>query len=139
RRCGWFDAPLLRHAVRINGLDTVAVTKLDVLDPCHVVRVGVAYRYRGSTVTELPLEARVLAQLEPVYAERPGWMVKTEGLRVWEELPDRARDYLNWLQDLIGCEISLISTGPGRDETILVQSSRLTRWFPDLRATAVRS
>jgi adenylosuccinate synthase len=135
RRCGWFDAPLLRHAVRVNGLDTLAVTKLDVLDPCHVVRVGVGYRYRGSLLTELPPEERVLAGIEPVYEEREGWMQKTEGLRAWEDLPSRARDYLAWLQDLIGCEISLISTGPGRDDTILVDRSRLLRWFPALAAS----
>ena len=133
RRCGWFDAPLLRHAVRVNGLDTVAVTKLDVLDPCQRIFVGVAYRYRGSPVRELPLEERVLAKIEPVYEERSGWLQPTEGLRRWEALPPRARDYLNWLQDLIGCDVSLISTGPGRDETILVEGSRLARWFPDLR------
>jgi len=138
RRCGWFDAPLLRHAVRVNGLDTVAVTKLDVLDPCHRVLVAVAYRYRGSLLTELPLEERVLARLEPVYEERPGWLTVTEGLRTWDELPGPARDYVNWLSDLIGCEICLISTGPGRDETILLESSRLTRWFPDLQQAAVR-
>ncbi|HEV8306989.1 MAG TPA: adenylosuccinate synthase [Methylomirabilota bacterium] len=137
RRCGWFDAPLLRHAVRVNGLDTVAVTKLDVLDQCQRVRVGVAYRYRGAPLDELPLEERVLAKIEPVYEERPGWMAPTEGLRVWEELPGRARDYLSWIQDLIGCEISLISTGPGRDETILVGASRLARWFPDLQQVSV--
>jgi adenylosuccinate synthase len=133
RRCGWFDAPQLRHAVRVNGLDTVAVTKLDVLDQCHWIRVGVGYRYRGSRLDELPLEERVLAQIEPIYEERPGWMAPTEGLRAWEDLPARARDYLAWLQELIGCEISLISTGPGRDETVLIEPSRLTRWFPDLR------
>ena len=137
RRCGWFDAPLLRHAVRVNGLDTVAVTKLDVLDPCHRVLVAVAYRYRGSRLDELPLEECVLAKMEPVYEERPGWLEPTEGLRGWEELPVRARDYVNWLQDLIGCEISLISTGPARDETILIESSRLTRWFPGLRRICV--
>ena len=138
RRCGWFDGPLLRHAVRINGLDTVAMTKLDVLDQCHRILVGVAYRYRGSRLDELPLEQRVLAKLEPVYEERPGWLSATEGLRSWEELPQRARDYVRWLQDLIGCEICLISTGPARDETILLESSQLTRWFPDLLELAVR-
>jgi adenylosuccinate synthase len=130
RRCGWFDAPLLRHAVRVNGLDAVAVTKLDVLDQVHQVLVGVAYRYRGSVLTELPLEERVLAKIEPVYEERPGWLSKTEGLRAWDDLPARARDYVRWLEELIGCEICLISTGPARDETILLPSSKLTRWFP---------
>ena len=133
RRCGWFDAPLLRHAVRVNGLDTVAMTKLDVLDPCHRVRVAVGYRYRGTVLRELPLEEGVLGQLEPVYEERDGWLTETAGLTAWEDLPVRARDYVRWVQDLIGCEISLISTGPGREETIVVEASRLTRWFPDLR------
>jgi adenylosuccinate synthase len=132
RRCGWFDAPLLRHAVRVNGLDTLAVTKLDVLDPCHAVLVGVGYRYKGSTLPEWPGEERVVAKLEPVYEERPGWLGETAGLRAWEDLPPRARDYLRWLEDLIECEISLVSTGPARDETILIEPSRLTRWFPDL-------
>jgi len=138
RRCGWFDVPLLRHAVRVNGLDTVAVTKLDVLDPCHRVRVGVAYRYRGALLRELPLEEHVLAEIEPVYEEREGWLAETGGLRAWEDLPARARDYLGWLQDLIGCEISLVSTGPDRDETVLVEASRLARWFPDLRQLCLR-
>jgi adenylosuccinate synthase len=133
RRCGWFDAPLLRHAVRVNGLDTLAVTKLDVLDPCHSVLVGVGYRYKGTTLHEWPSEERVVAKLEPVFEERPGWLSETAGLRAWEELPARAHDYLRWLADLIECEISLVSTGPARDETILVEPSRLTRWFPDLR------
>ena len=133
RRCGWFDAPLLRHAVRVNGLDTLAVTKLDVLDPCHSVLVGVGYRYKGTTLHEWPSEERVVEKLEPVFEERPGWLSETAGLRAWEELPARAHDYLRWLADLIECEISLVSTGPARDETILVEPSRLTRWFPDLR------
>jgi len=133
RRCGWFDAPLLRHAVRVNGLDTLAVTKLDVLDPCHVLRVGVGYRYRGAPVDEWPGDERVVAELEPVFAERPGWLSETAGLRGWEDLPARARDYLRWIEDLTECEISLVSTGPARDETILVEPSSLTRWFPDFR------
>jgi adenylosuccinate synthase len=124
--------------VRVNGLDTVAVTKLDVLDPCHVVRVGVGYRYRGSRLRELPLEERVLSALEPVYEEREGWLAETAGLRAWEDLPGRARDYVRWLEELIECEISLISTGPGREETILVEPSRLTRWFPELRELSLR-
>jgi len=138
RRCGWFDAPLLRHAVRVNGLDTVAMTKLDVLDPCHRVRVGVGYRYRGSLLREPPLEGRALAEIEPVYEEREGWLSETAGLRAWEDLPVRARDYVSWVQDLVECEISLISTGPARDETILLPASRLVRWFPDVRQLCLR-
>jgi adenylosuccinate synthase len=109
------------------------MTKLDVLDPCHRVRVGVGYRYRGSVLREMPLEGRVLAEIEPVYEEREGWLSETVGLRAWEDLPVRARDYVSWVQDLVECEISLISTGPARDETILLPASRLLRWFPDVR------
>jgi adenylosuccinate synthase len=134
RRCGWFDAPLLRHAVRVNGLDTLAVTKLDVLDPCHRVLVGVGYRYRGDVLRELPPEEHVLRRLEPVYEERDGWLAETAGLRAWEALPQRARDYLRWIEDLVGCEVSIVSTGPARDETIVLDDGRLARWFPDLRA-----
>jgi adenylosuccinate synthase len=117
----------------VNGLDTLAMTKLDVLDPCHAVLVGVGYRYKGTTLREWPGEERIVAQLEPVFEERPGWLSETAGLRTWEALPARAHDYIRWLEDLIECEISLVSTGPGRDETILVEPSRLTSWFPDLR------
>jgi adenylosuccinate synthase len=103
-----------------------------VLDPCQRVLAAVAYRYRGSLLRELPLEPRVLAALEPVYEERPGWLSPTEGLRAWEDLPAQARDYLAWLQDLTGSEVSLVSTGPRREETIVVEASCLTRWFPGL-------
>ncbi len=136
RRCGWFDAPLLRHAVRVNGLDAIAMTKLDVLDPCERIRVAVAYRYRGTRLRELPLEEGVLAKIEPVYEERPGWRAPTEGLTAWEALPARARDYLAWIEDLIGCPVALISTGARREETILAPGSRLLDWFPGLAAAA---
>jgi adenylosuccinate synthase len=122
RRCGWFDAPLLRHAVRVNGLDTVAVTKLDVLDQCQRVRVGVAYRYRGSLLKELPMEERVVAKAFPSpLHEEPGWLSPPRAAR--RGAAPRARDYIAWLSDLIGCEICLISTGPARDETILLESA----------------
>jgi adenylosuccinate synthase len=122
----------------VNGLDTLAVTKLDVLDPCRAVLVGVGYRYRGTPLREWPGEERIIAKLEPVFEERPGWLSETAGLRAWEDLPARAHDYLRWVEDLIECEISLVSTGPARDETILVEPSRLTRWFPDLRQLCLR-
>ena len=114
------------------------MTKLDVLDPCHRVLVGVGYRFRGSVLRELPLDEGVLPALEPIYEERDGWLSETAGLRAWEDLPPRARDYLRWLEDLMECEVSLVSTGPGRDETILVESSRLVRWFPELRSLSLR-
>ena len=134
RRCGWFDAPLLRHAVRVNGLDTLAVTKLDVLDPCHVVRVGVGYRYRGTVLDGVAgRRARHRESSSPSSRSARGGSARPRGCAPGTTCPPRARDYLRWLEDLIECEISLVSTGPGRDETILVEPSTLTRWFPDFR------
>jgi adenylosuccinate synthase len=93
----------------------------------------VGYRYRGTPLDEWPGDERVIRELTPVFEDRPGWLGETAGLRDWQDLPPRARDYLRWIEDLIECEISLVSTGPGRDETILVEPSSLTRWFPDFR------
>ncbi|HLC40395.1 MAG TPA: adenylosuccinate synthase [Methylomirabilota bacterium] len=133
RRCGWFDAVVLRYAVRINGIDTIALTKLDVLDECRTVQVCVGYRYKGGVVKEFPLGERVLAECVPVYEEMEGWRCSTAGLRSYEELPSNARRYLARLAELIGVGFSLISTGAMRDETILRPESPLVRWFPALK------
>lgn len=138
RRCGWFDAVVLRHAVRINGLETFAVTKLDVLDQCRRVPICVAYRYRGALLRDFPIEERVLREIEPVYEEWEGWETSTAGLRGLEELPPKARAYLGRLEELVGRELSLISTGAMREETIVLEGSPLVRWFPTLRSACVR-
>ena len=138
RRCGWFDAVVLRHAVRINGLDTLAVTKLDVLDPYPRIPICVAYRYRGTLLRDFPFEERVLREVEPVYEEVEGWEAPTAGLRSLEELPPRARAYLARLEELVGREVSLISTGAMREETVVLEGSPLLRWFPPLRSACVR-
>ncbi|MFQ5948347.1 MAG: adenylosuccinate synthase, partial [Acidimicrobiia bacterium] len=132
RRCGWCDAVVLRYAARINGLDTVALTKLDVLDECETVKVCVGYRYRGEIVTDFPAEERIWNEAEPVYEEMSGWLASTRGLRGYHELPTKARQYLERLAELIGVELSLISTGAARDDRILLDDSRLSRWFPKL-------
>ena len=135
RRCGWFDAVVDRYAVRVNGLDTIALTKLDVLDKCETVKIGVGYRYRGELLTELPHEERVWNEAEAVYEEMSGWQASTAGLRDYAELPTKARQYLDRLAELVGVEFCLVSTGAVRDDTILLDDSPLVRWFPSLRGS----
>ena len=102
RRCGWADAVGLRYAVRINGMDTLAVTKLDVLDACETVKICTGYRYQGDILTEFPEEERIWHEAEPVYEELSGWQTSTQGLREYGELPTKAREYLERLSELIG-------------------------------------
>jgi adenylosuccinate synthase len=135
RRCGWFDAVVLRYAVRINGLDTVALTKLDVLDQLDTVKVCTAYRYRGELLTEFPEEETILNQVEPVYEDLSGWMAPTSHAKHEGDLPAKARRYLERLEELIGVPFCLISTGAIRDETIVCDESPLVHWFPSVRAS----
>ncbi len=126
RRCGWFDAPLLRYSRMINGLDSLVITKLDVLDHLDEIPVCVGYRYRGSELNEMPALAQVLEQVEPVYRTLPGWRSPTFGLTRYEQLPPRARDYLRFLSDSSGVEISIVSTGPERDQTMWAPGAGFT-------------
>src|SRR6266513_1553511 len=135
RRCGWFDAIVGRYAVRINGLDTVALTKLDVLDQCETVKLCVGYRYRGEVLTEFPEDENVVAEAEPVYEEVEGWRAPTGGAKNEADLPAKARRYLERLEELVEVPFCLISTGPQRDETILCEDSPLLRWFPSVRSS----
>jgi len=135
RRCGWFDAVVLRYAVRINGLDTVALTKLDVLDQCETVKICTGYRYRGDVLTDFPEEETVLAEAEPVYEEVSGWMAPTSRAKSEGDLPAKARRYLERLEELIGVPFCMISTGAQRDETILCEDSPLLGWFPSVRSS----
>jgi adenylosuccinate synthase len=121
RRCGWFDSALVRYAVRINGLTGVALTKLDVLDDCETIRIGVGYRHAGKTLTEMPLELSVLEECEPVYEDMPGWKESTTGITRFDRLPKRARDYVSRLKEIIGCPPFLISTGSEREQTISLE------------------
>jgi len=134
RRCGWFDAVVGRYAVRVNGCDTIALTKLDVLDQCDVIKVCTGYRYGGEILTEFPDEERIWSSAEPVYEELSGWQTSTAGVRELGDLPAKARQYLDRLSELVGVPLGLISTGAVRDETILCEDSPLTRWFPALRS-----
>jgi len=133
RRCGWVDALALRYAARINGFDSIALTKLDVLDVCETVKICTGYRQGGEVLTDFPDEERIWDEAEPVYEELSGWQTSTNGLRDYAELPTKARQYLDRLSELCGVPFGLVSTGPARDEIMLMPDSILTRWYPALR------
>ncbi len=125
RRCGWLDLEVLRYSVLVNGISSLVVTKLDVLDELAEILVCVGYRYKGAALKGMPAEAEVLERLKPQYKTLPGWKAPTRGLRDHKQLPQRARDYLQFVTDQVGVEIGMISTGPERDETILISGSKL--------------
>jgi adenylosuccinate synthase len=129
RRCGWFDAVAVRYAVRINGFDTLAITKLDVLDELETIPVCTGYRFEGETLEEMPADSRVLEACEPVYESLPGWKASTAGVRDWAMLPENARRYVERLSELVGAEIGLVSTGPDREQTLVRGRSALASWF----------
>ena len=118
RRCGWFDGPAARYATMINGLDSVVVTKIDVLDAFAEIPFCLDYKYKGSVLKEFPADIATLGSLEPVYRNLPGWQTPVAGITEWSGLPSAAQDYLKFLADYLGVPVSIVSTGPGRDETI---------------------
>jgi adenylosuccinate synthase len=118
RRCGWFDAPVVRYAARVNGLTALAVTKLDVLDTFERIPVGTAYDLDGSRGAEMPAEAALLERVRPVYETLPGWRVSTASARSLADLPGAARAYLDRLQELSGVSIRYVSVGTRRDQII---------------------
>lgn len=122
RRCGWFDALVLRYAVRVNGLTGVALTKLDVLDKFDTIKVCTGYSYNGAVLDELPSNLEVFSQCKPVYEELPGWSSDITAARRFEDLPVNARSYVKRLEELIGCPIVLVSVGPGRESTIILKN-----------------
>jgi adenylosuccinate synthase len=119
RRCGWYDAVAVRYGVRINGLDALALTKLDVLDGLERIDICTAYRCGSRTLTEFPSDIGQLAACEPVYESMPGWSQPTRGLRRYGDLPEAARRYIARLEEVTGVPAAVISTGSERDETIL--------------------
>ena len=121
RRCGWFDAPALARSIQLNGVSGLVVTKLDVLDGLPTVKLCTAYRRGSRTLDMLAFGADAVAHCEPVYEEMPGWSESTVGVRDWSALPLNARRYLERLAELARAPISLVSTGPDRDETIVLR------------------
>jgi adenylosuccinate synthase len=121
RRCGWYDAVAVRYAARINGLDGLALTKLDVLDGLERIEICTSYRCGGRTLTDFPSDLGQLAQCEPVYESMPGWSAPTKGLRLFDALPEAARRYIARLEDVSGVPAAIVSTGSERDDTIIRQ------------------
>ena len=121
RRCGWFDAVIGRYAVRINGLDCLAITKLDVLDELAEIEVCVAYEIDGEICHHFPTNASQFANCKPVYKTLPGWQEPTTGCRSLSDLPEKALNYLKYLAELMKVPIAIVSVGPGRDQTIIVE------------------
>ncbi|SEO58906.1 Adenylosuccinate synthetase [Luteibacter sp. UNC138MFCol5.1] len=120
RRCGWIDLVALKRAVQINGIDGLAITKLDVLDGLETIKVCIAYEYRGKRRELAPLDADGWAECKPVYLEFPGWEESTAGIRDWNKLPPAARAYLRAVEELSGCKLALVATGADRDDTIVL-------------------
>jgi adenylosuccinate synthase len=122
RRCGWFDAVVARYAIEVNGVDAMLLTKVDVLDQFATIKVCTAYRYDGKESAEMPPSAETLERCEPVYAEFPGWRQKTSHIDTFDKLPDNAKRYIDALRKLLGVDFMMISTGPGREQTIRLGS-----------------
>ncbi|WP_186388421.1 MULTISPECIES: adenylosuccinate synthase [unclassified Stappia] len=122
RRCGWFDAVLVRQSCSINGINGIALTKLDVLDGLDEIKICVAYELDGQRIDHLPASQGAQARVKPIYETLPGWKESTEGARSWAELPAQAVKYVRHVEELIGTPVALLSTSPERDDTILVQN-----------------
>lgn len=120
RRCGWLDMMVVRYSVMVNGLTDLAITKLDVLDTLPELKICRAYRYNGSELLNFPADLDILAKCEPVYETMPGWMSDTSGCRKLEDLPEAARQYLARIEELAGAQISIVATGPDREQTMTV-------------------
>ncbi len=121
RRCGWFDAVLMRRSRQVNGLSSLCLTKLDVLDGLKELKICNGYRYQGQELSVAPIGADALAKCEPVYESMPGWSENTQGVQSLAELPQAAQNYIARLSELVGVPIDIVSTGPDRAETIVLK------------------
>ena len=139
RRCGWFDSVVVRYANRINGLDALAITKLDVFDTLEEIKVCTHYSYRGNRIDEFPGELSMLKNCEPVYETLSGWRESTAGIQKVSDLPTKARCYLEAIEKLCGVSVEMVSTGPERRATIVDMSKHeypiLDRWLGPPRAS----
>jgi len=120
RRCGWLDIPALARSLQLNGVDGLCITKLDVLDGLPSIRICTGYHVGSEAVALLPTGAEAVAECRPVYEDLPGWSESTYGVKTFEALPPAARAYLRRIETLTGVPIAMVSTGPERDETIVV-------------------
>jgi adenylosuccinate synthase len=122
RRCGWFDAVLVRQAVRTCGINGLALTKLDILDGFDTIEVCTGYRLDGKEIDHFPAGEGAQARVEPIYETIEGWKEPTANARSWADLPAQAIKYVRRIEELVGCPVALLSTSPEREDTILVQN-----------------
>ncbi|MBM3813873.1 MAG: adenylosuccinate synthase [Acidimicrobiia bacterium] len=125
RRCGWFDVPLLRYTATVNGFDSLIITKLDVLDQLSEIQVCTGYTLDGKPVEEMPATVGALERLQPIYKTVPGWKEPTQGVTRFSDLPQKAKDYIHFLEEQTGVEVGCVSTGPERNQTMVIENSRL--------------
>ena len=121
RRCGWLDAFMLRYSVRLNSLDSIAVTRLDVLDQMKKIKMCVGYKINGMEIKQIPASLKLLGKVEPVYESFNGWLCDTTGCRKFEDLPQAAQKYLHRLSEVAGVELGIVSVGPNREQTIVLK------------------
>ena len=121
RRCGWFDAPAVRYACRINGISEIALTKIDVLDALPTLKIATGYEIRGKKVDEFPRRVELLETARPIYEDHPGWSQPTAGVRNFDALPENAKRYIARIEELIEVPVTVISTGVGREDTVIRQ------------------
>jgi adenylosuccinate synthase len=129
RRCGWYDAVAVRFAVRVNGIDALALTKLDVLDGLPELQVCTGYRVRGSVIEEMPGDLAQFSACEPIYETLSGWSQPTAGVRKYDDLPAEARAYIARIEEITGVPAAVLSTGSAREDTIIRDGSIAARWF----------
>jgi adenylosuccinate synthase len=127
RRCGWFDAVVVRHSVRVSGIKHLILTKLDCMEEIEAIKICVAYKYKGKIYKEMPASRTVQAGCKPVYEEMPGFKGKVKGVTDFKKLPENAQKYVKRLEELVGAQIDLISLGRKREETIEVRKG--VKWF----------
>jgi len=128
RRCGWFDAFVVRYSAASNGLNSIAMTKLDVLDEFKEIKVCTGYTRNGKPVEDMPFDAKHLEEIKPVYETLPGWEESTTKITEFAKLPDNARAYVDRLSEIVDCEISVVSVGPERNQTIVRPGSLFEEW-----------
>jgi len=121
RRCGWFDVPIMHRSIQANSLSAIVLTKLDVLDEFETIKICTSYRYKGEVLKTPPFDTQTLEACEPIYEELPGWQEKTYGLTEYDQIPQKAKDYIARLEALCGIPVAIVSTGPDRNETIMLK------------------
>lgn len=121
RRCGWLDAAVVRYAGIVSGIDYMAITRLDILDGLKTLKICTGYKYNGELIKEFPASLKVLAQVEPIYEEMPGWEESISGMRSYDELPANCRRYIERLSEVTGIAIGIVSVGPQRDQTMILK------------------